>query len=116
MALAAFSAAVAISLFAPLNEMVTPIAAGNPVADGAALYGSKCALCHGKDGAGLPNWRSKGQPDLTKREWQQSHTDEQIAGAIKNGKGKFMPAYKSKLSEEEIVAVVQRIRSFGKKK
>jgi cytochrome c5 len=51
--LAALSAAIAISLFAPLNEMVTArshkapsSAAGNPVADGAALYDSKCALCH----------------------------------------------------------------------
>jgi mono/diheme cytochrome c family protein len=64
---------------------------------------------------GLPNWRSKGQPDFTRAEWQKSHTDEQIADTIKNGKGKFMPAFKSKLSEEETGAVVQRIRAFGRK-
>jgi mono/diheme cytochrome c family protein len=121
--LAALSAAMAISLFAPLSKMATSrdqeapsLAVGNSVADGAALYDSKCALCHGKDGAGLPNWRSKGQPNFTKAEWQMSHTDEQIADSIKNGKGKFMPGFKSKLSEEEIGAVVQRIRAFGKKK
>ena len=43
-------------------------------------------------------------------------TDEQIADSIKNGKGKFMPAFKGKLSDEETGAVVQRIRAFGKKK
>lgn len=123
LAFAALSAAVAISLFAPLNEIVTArghktpsIAAGNSGADGAVLYDSKCALCHGKDGVGLPNWRSKGQPDFTMPDWQKAHTDEQIADSIKNGKGKFMPAFKGKLSDEETGAVVQRIRAFGKKK
>jgi|SRR5215475_2804017 len=123
LALAALSAAIAISLFTPPNEMVTArehktssSAAGNPVADGAALYDSKCALCHGKDGAGLPNWRPKGQPDFTNPEWQKSHTNVQITDSIKNGKGKFMPAFKTRLSDEETGTVVQRIRAFGKKK
>jgi mono/diheme cytochrome c family protein len=89
---------------------------GNFGVDGVALYDGRCALCHGKDGVGLPNWKSKGQPDFTQAEWQKAHTDEQIAESIKNGKGKFMPAFKSKLSDEETGAIVQRIRGFGKKK
>jgi len=84
------------------------------VADGNALYASKCATCHGKDGRGTPNWRSKGQPDFTDKNWQKSHTDAQITDATKNGKGKFMPAFKPKMSDEEIAAVVSRIRAFGK--
>src|SRR5262249_14312905 len=36
-----------------------------PAEDGAALFGQKCALCHGKDGKGLAQWRAKGQPDFT---------------------------------------------------
>ena len=122
LAFAVLSAAAAILLFAPLNEMAargnkaSSNVAGNSGADGAALYGSRCALCHGKDGAGLPNWKSKGQPDFTQPEWQKAHTDEQITESIKNGKGKFMPSFKGKLSDEETGAVVQRIRLFGKKK
>jgi mono/diheme cytochrome c family protein len=121
--LVALLAAIGIVLLAPLNEMVTTSnhkaslsAAGLSAADGVAIYDSKCALCHGKDGVGLPNWRSLGQPDFTKPEWQNAHTDVQIADSIKNGKGKFMPAFKGKLSDEEIGTVVQRIRAFGKKR
>jgi mono/diheme cytochrome c family protein len=122
LAFVALSAAVAILLIAPQNEMAArghkapSKVAGNSGPDGAALYDSRCALCHGKDGVGLPNWKSKGQPDFTQAEWQKAHTDEQITESIKNGKGKFMPAFKSRLSDEETGAVVQRIRGFGKKK
>jgi mono/diheme cytochrome c family protein len=123
LAFATLSAVFAFSLFAPLNEMVTArghktlsSVSGNSGADGVAIFDSKCALCHGKDGVGLPNWRSLGQPDFTKTEWQSAHTDAQIADSIKNGKGKFMPAFKGKLSDEETGTVVQRIRAFGKKK
>ncbi|MFY9555683.1 MAG: c-type cytochrome [Blastocatellia bacterium] len=86
-----------------------------PPADGNAVYAAKCAICHAKDGRGLPNWRSKGQPDFTDAKWQKSRTDAQITEATKNGKGKFMPAFKAKLSEEEIAAVVARTRAFAKK-
>jgi cytochrome c6 len=85
------------------------------MADGNAVYAAKCAICHAKDGRGLPNWRKKGQPDFTDANWQKSQTDAKIAEGTKNGKGKFMPAFKAKLSDEEIAAVVARIRAFGKK-
>ncbi|HEX8184748.1 MAG TPA: c-type cytochrome [Blastocatellia bacterium] len=117
------SAAVAVILFALLNHSTTaftgPASAGTPgtpVADGATIFGAKCALCHGKDGAGLPNWKAKGQPDLTSAEWQKSHSDEQITGTVREGKGKYMPAFKAKLSDEEIAAVVARVRALGKKR
>lgn len=84
--------------------------------DAVALFGEKCAMCHGKNGAGLANWKAKGQPDFTRAEWQKAHTDGQIAEAIANGKGKYMKAYKDLLSAEEIGALVARIRAFTKKK
>lgn len=121
--IAAVLAALVISWLAPSKH---PAAAGmapamapvavTATADGTALFNTQCAFCHSKDGAGLPNWRAKGQPDFTKPEWQSAHTDAQISEAIKSGKGKTMPAYKNKLSEEDVTALVSRIREFGKDK
>ena len=91
------------------------LSAATMAADGNALYTAKCATCHGKDGRGIPNWRSKGQPDFTDAQWQKSRTDAQITDATKNGKGKYMPAFKTKMSDQEIAAVVARVRAFGKK-
>lgn len=87
----------------------------SPAADGNAVYAAKCASCHGKDGRGLPNWRAKGQPDFTSAAWQKSKTDAQLIAATKEGKGKLMPAFKAKLSDAEISAVVARVRAFAKK-
>lgn len=85
---------------------------GARTADGNAIYAAKCAICHGKDGRGTPNWRTKGQPDFTNSDWQKSRTDAQFAASIKNGKGK-MPAFK--LNDADIAAVVAKVRAFGKK-
>jgi len=82
-------------------------------ADGSALYGSKCAICHGKNGTGTPAWRAKGQPDLSSSDWQRTRSDEQIATRIREGKGK-MPGFGKKLSEEEVVALVKQVRTFRK--
>jgi cytochrome c6 len=107
--------AIIVSSFA----LATGAPAGNgasfTAADGAALYAAKCAICHGKDGRGIPNWRAKGQPDFTDAAWQKSRTNAQIADATKNGKGKNMPAFKAKLSDEEIAAVAVRVKAFAKR-
>src|SRR5713226_8309622 len=107
--------AIALSSYAMTTGARAGRGATYPLADGAGLYAAKCATCHGKDGRGIPSWRSKGQPDFSDAKWQKSQTDAQIAAATKNGKGKYMPAFKAKLSDEEIAAVVARIRAFGKR-
>ena len=108
-------AAIIVASYSLSSSGAANHAAASTAADGSALYASKCAICHGKDGRGTPNWRSKGQPDFSDAKWQKSKTDAQIADATKNGKGKYMPAFKAKMSDEDIAAVVARIRGFGKK-
>lgn len=113
--LAALILAVIVSSYVVATGAPSENSAAGPAADGTAIFAAKCALCHGKDGRGLPNWRAKGQPDFTDAQWQKSRTDSQLADITANGKGKFMPSFKAKLSADEITAVVARIRALGKK-
>jgi cytochrome c6 len=83
--------------------------------DGAALYKTKCAMCHGADGKGdLPmgkklNVRDLGSPEVRKQ------TDAELTTIITKGKGK-MPAFEAKLTGEQIGQVVAYIRELAKKK
>ena len=81
----------------------------------ASLYKAKCALCHAPDGSGsgsvgtqlnVPNLRLRQAQALTSDQWTQITED---------GKGK-MPAYKGKLSDDEIRQVVIYVRELTKTK
>jgi cytochrome c6 len=71
--------------------------------NGAALYKAKCAMCHGADG--------KGKTPLATAEVQKMSNDE-LAKITADGKPPKMPAYKGKLTAEEIQAVVAHIKSL----
>lgn len=81
--------------------------------DGAALYKSKCAMCHGPDGTGnTPMGKALKVKSLASPEVQKQ-TDAELEKTISSGKGK-MPAFAGKLSADELKAVVQFIRGFKK--
>jgi len=81
--------------------------------DSAALYKKKCSMCHGQDGKGFSAMKT---PDFTSADWQSARSDEEITDVVKSGKkGTPMPAFGTKLSEDEIKAVVAHVRTFGKK-
>jgi mono/diheme cytochrome c family protein len=82
---------------------------------GADLFAQKCAGCHGKGGQGMAMWKAKGQPDFTSQDFQKSRSDEQLTDSITNGKGKSMPAFKNKLSTDQIASLVAQVRAFGHK-
>jgi len=80
-------------------------------ADGAAVYKAKCAMCHGADGGGMtPMGKSMKLRDLRSPEVQKQ-TDAELTKVTADGKGK-MPAYKGKLTDAEIAAVVAHMRTL----
>lgn len=84
--------------------------------DAPAVYKSKCAACHGPDGSGnVPVGKSLGVTDLTSGDVQKQ-TDAQLTDSVTNGKGKKMPAYKGKLTDDQIKVLVGYIRELASKK
>jgi cytochrome c6 len=80
-------------------------------ADAAALWSQNCASCHGKDGSGNTAMGKKlGVKDYTK---EQGFSDAEATNVIKNGKGK-MKAYKGKLSDADVKALVAYVRGLKK--
>jgi len=83
-------------------------------ADGAGDYKAKCAMCHGADGSGSTatgkalKVRDLASPDV------QGQSDAQITDIVTNGKNK-MPAYKGKLTDDQIKGLVAYIRTLAKK-
>jgi mono/diheme cytochrome c family protein len=80
----------------------------------AAIYGRKCASCHGKDGrAQTIKGKLRSARNLTDPQWQNDVSDERIYNSIMNGRGK-MPRYASKLSEADINSLVTYVRGLKK--
>jgi cytochrome c oxidase cbb3-type subunit 3 len=82
-------------------------------ADGDGVFKARCTGCHGSDGKGKA---AIGTPDFTSAKTQSEISDPDIVATITNGrKGTIMPAWKGKLSDEEIAAVAGYVRSLGHK-
>jgi cytochrome c6 len=102
----------AVLLFAALVFLVT---APMQAQDAGALFKSKCAVCHAPDGSGSGAMgKQLGVTDLRADEVQKQ-TDAQLNDSITNGKGTKMPAYKGKITDDQIKGLVGYIRSFAKK-
>jgi mono/diheme cytochrome c family protein len=94
-----------------IATVVIASASSSFAADAAANWSQNCASCHGKDGSGNTMMGKKlGVKDYTK---QQSFSDAEATNVIKNGKGK-MKAYKDKLSDADVKALVAYVRSLKK--
>jgi mono/diheme cytochrome c family protein len=101
--------------FAPLAVLGLFLAAVPARAqDAAGLYKSKCAACHGADGSGnTAVGKSMKLRDLRSADVQKQ-TGEELTAMITNGKG-AMPAYKDKLTSDQIKQLVEFIRQLAKK-
>ena len=97
------------TIFALLLTAALPLAAA---ADDAAVYKAKCATCHGADGSGQTpmgkkmNLRDLRSPDVQKQ------SDAELTKITTDGKNK-MPAYKGKLSADEIKGLVKFMRDLA---
>ena len=68
--------------------------------DGAAVYAAKCKACHGADG--------KGKTPLAGTKL----SVDDIVKVTTDGKAPKMPAYKGKISPDEIKAVAEFVKSL----
>ena len=87
---------------------------GQEKATAKTTFQTKCAMCHGPDGAGSEAGKSLNVPDLRSPEVQKL-PDAELAKVISEGKG-GMPPFKGSLNEAQIHAMVTYVRSLRQKK
>ncbi len=109
-------AASAIALAA---SVIWPTAgwAQSDAVHGETLFAQFCAGCHGPDGRGGAHTFMPHVDTLTKKGYIDQLPDEYLAFVITEGgepagKSAYMPAWKSKLSEQDIQDLVAHIRSL----
>jgi mono/diheme cytochrome c family protein len=88
------------------------LAAAIPAAadDAAALYKSKCQVCHGADGKGTGAGQKMGARDFHSPEVAKQ-SDADMVKITKEGKGK-MPKFEGKLTDDQIKGLITYIRSL----
>lgn len=79
--------------------------------DGGSLFKAKCAGCHGPDGKGATSMGKMLKLRDMSSEDVQKQADAALTDIITNGKGK-MPAYKGKLTDDQIKQIVGFIRTL----
>lgn len=80
-----------------------------------ALFGEKCARCHGADGRGRTTLGEMlSAPDFTdERFWGDEKSERRLVNSIAAGKGE-MPAFGKKLSKRDIGGLADHVRAFRK--
>jgi mono/diheme cytochrome c family protein len=100
-----------IACLALLLAVASSAAAADP--DGAALYQTKCASCHGADGRGdTPVGKALKIRSLLEPRWAAPDAVTAIAKAVREG-APGMPPMASKLSAAEIEAVAKATQELA---
>ena len=130
--LSSFLAAAAILAAACATEEALP--QGPEDTDGAArvdsgprtgeqIFAMTCASCHGAGGEGADNWMVRGDdgrlppPPLDGDGHTWHHSDNVLYGIVSEGGlglgfGSNMPAFKDELTHEEIIAVLEYVKTL----
>jgi cbb3-type cytochrome c oxidase subunit III len=80
---------------------------------GALLYQKYCQVCHGEEGEGdgiLTKLMGITPMDHTNRNETNSLDNEELVDSILDGKGRYMPAWRGILSQDDVEALVSYIR------
>lgn len=139
-ALAVLAAALVIGIFIPGSGIIPNAVARNPVPQppmpdnapprpkvdfsvivkGAKLFRQNCATCHGPLGQGVPDWHKPGKdgkypaPPLNGSGHTWHHSTRVLKQIINNGTaalGGNMPAWKGKLSDQEIDSILEWMKA-----
>jgi cytochrome c oxidase cbb3-type subunit 3 len=86
----------------------SPAPTGGDVAQGATLYADNCAACHGSEGQG---GAVASQP-INSPKYLAGVTDDGLDQVVRNGTA-GMPSFGSRLSDEEIAALIAFMRSWA---
>ena len=79
---------------------------------GRSVYTANCARCHGADGQSHTSMGEMTEaPDLTDAAWQSRRSNARMIASVTNGRGE-MPAFKQKLSRQEIAVAVAYVRTL----
>ncbi len=90
------------------------------LARGAKIYKADCAVCHGANAEGAPNWQRPGPdgkypaPPLDGSGHAWHHSKAALKMTIREGTARLggnMPAWKDKLSDDDIDAVIAWMQS-----
>lgn len=80
---------------------------------GAAIFKSKCALCHGADGtSNTPLGKQLQAANLHSKDVQ-NLSDAELQKIVHDGRGN-MPAFADQLSDQEIAQVIKYVRHIAK--
>ena len=97
--------------------VLTGLVRAEEVSKDQKIYSTKCASCHGKDAKGNAGMAKmfKAEPGALNLidEATLAKSDEELAKITTEGLGK-MPAYKGKLTEADIAAIIKYLRSQSK--
>jgi mono/diheme cytochrome c family protein len=84
-----------------------------PRIEAGPLFEQACAKCHGADGSGgLPTVANGPKPvNFRDAAWQASRSDDEIAAAIRDGRG-AMPPFADVLKPEQIGELMRHVRAM----
>lgn len=90
------------------------------MARGEAAYNQHCAICHGLDLQGAPNWQTPNNDgtylppphDVSGHTWH--HADKLLVAIIRDGSDfplSQMPAFGEVLTDDEVLAILEYLKS-----